>query len=428
MDNRISDKAGHKSVKTGYYLIDDQGREGSEENFVEYENNHLLVQRRDKNNNLLHESRDECEKYICCKHEQLKDTLDLSIDKKKQRSLADELAEGENSLKRKFDCDSCSSDSSDDTSLPHLCINNKKLHCCYCIETENERQYLNLVKKILEKGTERNDRTGTGTIAIFGELLEFDLREDRLPLLTTRKLSFKSIVEELLWFLRGETDSKILEKRGVNIWRDHSTKEVLTERGFADRRTGDLGPVYGFQWRFAGMEYETCETDYETKTRKQGYDQIEYLLTELRNRPHSRRIIMNSWHVCDISKMALPPCHMSFQLYAEGNEISGLLYSRSADVGLGLPFNIASYAILLHILAKKVGRTAKTLKIIIGDAHIYKNHLEQLRALLERDPFPNPTLTIDEETTNFEWKKYQTSHFHLNNYTSHDPIRMVVSV
>lgn len=294
-------------------------------------------------------------------------------------------------------------------------------------DTKNDEQYLRLVAKVLKDGQPRNDRTGTGTLAVFGELLEFDLRDNRVPVINCRRLPFKSIVEELLWFLRGETDSRILEKRGVNIWRDHATRDVLDERGFPHRREGDIGPLYGFQWRFAGLEYTNCEENYAARTG--GHDQIEYILTELRERPHSRRILLSSWNVKDIPKMVLPPCHVSFQLFAEKNfEISGLLYSRSADIGLGLPFNIASYAILLHAIAKKVGRTARSLKVVIGDAHIYNDHVNHMRTLLAREPKASPRLYIDSRSYDKPLHEYNADYFHLFNYHPHDAIHMNVSV
>lgn len=296
-------------------------------------------------------------------------------------------------------------------------------------DTWNDRMYQQLVRKVLKRGEQRDDRTGTGTRALFGELLEFDLRGNRLPLLNCRRLSFKSILEELLWFLRGETDSKILERRGVHIWTEHATRDVLTKRGFPSRREGDIGPLYGFQWRFAGLRYTNCEANYAAQKRTRGYDQIAYILDELTARPHSRRILLNSWNVADIAEMVLPPCHVMFQLFADNaNELSGMLYSRSADIGLGLPFNIASYAILLHAIAKKVGRTAKTLKVIIGDAHIYNDHIDAITEIAAREPRPSPRVYIDSRSFDKPLHEYSTDFFHLFNYHPHEPVRMRVSV
>lgn len=296
-------------------------------------------------------------------------------------------------------------------------------------DTWNDRMYQQLVRKVLKRGEQRDDRTGTGTRALFGELLEFDLRGNRLPLLNCRRLSFKSILEELLWFLRGETDSKILERRGVNIWTEHATRDVLKKRGFPSRREGDIGPLYGFQWRFAGLRYTNCEANYAAQKRTRGYDQIAYILDELTARPHSRRILLNSWNVADIAEMVLPPCHVMFQLFADhDNELSGMLYSRSADIGLGLPFNIASYAILLHAIAKKVGRMAKTLKVIIGDAHIYNDHIDAMTEIAAREPRPSPRVYIDSRSFDKPLHEYSTDFFHLFNYHPHEPVRMRVSV
>lgn len=300
------------------------------------------------------------------------------------------------------------------------------------VKTAGEQQYLELIRKILTKGTPRNDRTGTGTLALFGETLTFDLRNDALPLLTVKQMELRPIVGELLWFLRGGTNSKDLEREGIHIWRANGSREVLDKLNFRDREVGDLGPIYGFQWRYAGIEYKGSDWDYKLENeilgdKRRGYDQIEFLINEIRNNPHSRRIFLSSWNVQDLSAMALPPCHVSLQLFVHGESLSGLLYMRSSDVGLGLPFNIASYAILLHLIAKHTGLRAVELKITIGDTHVYNNHVSGLRKLLERKPYDPPTLIIRDKTVK-DLGEYEIDDFKLYNYRSHERVKLNMSV
>ncbi len=236
------------------------------------------------------------------------------------------------------------------------------------------KQYLNLLDRILAEGVEKEDRTGTGTVSVFGHQMRFNL-EDGFPLLTTKKLHLKSIIYELLWFLKGDTNVKYLQDNGVRIWNE-----------WADDN-GDLGHIYGYQWR--------SWPDY-----KGGHiDQIQQAVDQIRNTPDSRRIIVNAWNVGDIENMNLPPCHMFFQFYVAAGRLSLQMYQRSADTFLGVPFNIASYALLLQMMAQVTGLKPGEFIHTIGDAHIYKNHLEQVRLQLGRTPRPLPKMILNPDVT-----------------------------
>ncbi len=232
------------------------------------------------------------------------------------------------------------------------------------------RQYLDLMRHVLENGAVKGDRTGTGTQSVFGYQMRFDL-EDGFPCLTTKKLHLKSIIHELLWFLKGDTNIKYLNENGVSIWNE-----------WADEK-GDLGPVYGHQWR--SWPTPGGET----------VDQISNLLDQIRNTPDSRRLIVSAWNVADVDHMALPPCHCLFQFYVAEGKLSCQLYQRSADIFLGVPFNIASYALLTMMIAQVTGLKPGEFIHTFGDAHLYSNHLEQTRTQLERTPGPLPTMKIN---------------------------------
>lgn len=252
-----------------------------------------------------------------------------------------------------------------------------------------EHQYLSLVSRAICDGEMRPDRTGTGTLSLFAPQpgLSFSLRNGTLPLLTTKRVFMRGVLEELLWFVAGKTDSKLLTDRGVHIWDGNGSKEFLKSRGLGHRREGDLGPVYGFQWRHFGAEYTDCDADYRGK----GVDQLAEVIDKIKNNPTDRRIIMSAWNPKDLSQMALPPCHMFCQFYvslpsATENsnktgrpELSCHMYQRSCDLGLGVPFNIASYALLTHMVAHVTGCEAKELTLAMGDAHVYRDHVEPLK-------------------------------------------------
>jgi len=263
-----------------------------------------------------------------------------------------------------------------------------------------EWQYLNLLRDILDNGVRRDDRTGTGTLGVFGRQMRFDLSRG-FPLLTTKKLHTRSIFIELLWFLRGETNIAWLKDNGVSIWDEWADAE------------GDLGPVYGKQWRSWAAP------------NGQSIDQIAKLVHGLKTNPNSRRHIVSAWNPADVDDMALPPCHCLFQFFVAGGKLSCQLYQRSADVFLGVPFNIASYALLTHMLAKVVGLEPGDFVHTFGDAHLYLNHLEQAELQLTRAPLPLPTLSVADKDDLFG---FELSDFVLNDYQSWPHIKAAVAV
>ncbi len=263
------------------------------------------------------------------------------------------------------------------------------------------KQYLSLLQRILDEGTVKTDRTGTGTKSIFGHQMRFDLNEG-FPLLTTKKLHLKSIIHELLWFLRGDTNIAYLKANGVSIWDE-----------WADEN-GDLGPVYGQQWR--------SWPDYKGGT----IDQISNVVEMIRHNPDSRRMIVSAWNPAEIEQMALPPCHCLFQFYVADGRLSLQLYQRSADTFLGVPFNIASYALLLLMMAQVTGLKAGEFIHTTGDTHLYLNHLEQARLQLTREPRPLPKMLINPEVSSIFDFKYED--FQLTDYNPHPHIKAAVSV
>lgn len=263
------------------------------------------------------------------------------------------------------------------------------------------RQYLDLLETILEKGEKKEDRTGTGTISRFGHQMRFDLSEG-FPMVTTKKLHLKSIVHELLWFLAGDTNVKYLQENGVRIWNE-----------WADEN-GDLGHIYGYQWR----SWPTPEGKH--------IDQISSVIDSIKNRPDSRRHIVSAWNVGELDKMNLPPCHILFQFYVAGGKLSCQLYQRSADVFLGVPFNIASYALLTLMVAQVTGLQPGDFVHTFGDVHIYSNHIEQVKLQLTREPFPLPQIKINPDVKSiFDFKFHD---FELLNYQAHPHIKGEVAV
>ena len=272
-------------------------------------------------------------------------------------------------------------------------------------------QYLDLLKLILSKGRERSDRTGTGTRSIFGHQMRFDLAEG-FPLLTTKKLHLKSIIHELLWFLSGRTDVAYLQERGVKIWNEWATADQCARFG---RPPGDLGPVYGHQWRnFGGREGHP------------GVDQIQTLLDQIAANPDSRRLIVSGWNPAEAEQVALPPCHTLFQFHVQDGALSCQLYQRSADVFLGVPFNIASYALLTMMIAQSTGLKLGDFVHTFGDVHLYNNHIEQARLQIERDIRPPPTMRINPDRLNLFEFEYED--FTLEGYDPHPHIKARVSV
>ena len=263
------------------------------------------------------------------------------------------------------------------------------------------RQYLDLMRHVLENGTQKTDRTGTGTLSVFGHQMRFDLAEG-FPLVTTKKLHLRSIIHELLWFLNGETNTSYLKENGVSIWDE-----------WADEN-GDLGPIYGYQWR-------------HWPTQGGGeVDQIRQVLQQLKETPDSRRIIVSAWNVGEIPRMKLPPCHAFFQFYVADGKLSCQMYQRSADIFLGVPFNIASYALLTHMFAQQCGYDAGEFIWTGGDCHLYSNHLEQVKEQLSRSTFPLPRLSIKRKPESIF--DYRFEDFEIVGYQSHAHIKAPVAV
>ena len=304
------------------------------------------------------------------------------------------------------------------------------------------RQYHDLLRLVLEEGQPRDDRTGTGTLSIFGAQARFDLRPTGpgFPLLTTKKLHLKSIIYELLWFLRGETNVRWLQEHGVKIWNE-----------WADKETGELGPVYGKQWRhwvkrsrprkpnsesdeptlFDVNEFEVepisaVSTGARLRSGAWGVDQIQEVINQIKNDPTSRRLIVSAWNVADIDSMALPPCHVLFQFYVNDGELSCQLYQRSADLFLGVPFNIASYALLTMMVAQVVDLTPGDFVHTFGDLHLYNNHLDQAREQLTRECRPLPQMKLNPAVKNIHDFKFED--FELVDYNPHPSIKAPIAV
>jgi dihydrofolate reductase/thymidylate synthase len=290
-------------------------------------------------------------------------------------------------------------------------------------EEHEEHQYLRLVKEILTSGALKGDRTGTGTKSVFGRTMRFSLCNGVLPLLTTKRTFWRGVAVELLWFISGKTNAATLKEQGVNIWEGNSSRKYLDSIGLTHREEGDLGPVYGFQWRHFGAEYKTMHDNYDG----QGVDQLLELIETIKRDPNSRRLVLNAWNPPQLKDMALPPCHVMSQFYvsAEG-ELSCQMYQRSADMGLGVPFNIASYALLTRLIAQCCNLRCGELIHVIGDCHVYLNHEEALWEQLKNDPTPFPTLKITSSTTDIDQFRFED--LELLDYNPHKAIKMSMSV
>lgn len=289
-----------------------------------------------------------------------------------------------------------------------------------------EFQYLDLIKEAMEEGTFRGDRTGTGTFSVFGRTMRFNLRHS-FPLLTTKRVFWRGLAEELLWFVAGSTNAKELSDKGIGIWDGNGSREYLDSIGLTDREEMDLGPVYGFQWRHFGAEYKTMHDNYDG----QGVDQLCELVHKIKNNPTDRRLVLTAWNPRALPEMALPPCHMFCQFYVDtaANELSCQMYQRSCDLGLGVPFNIASYSLLTMMVAKVCGLKPGDFVHVLGDAHVYANHVEPLQEQLRNKPKHLPRLEIKETTKNAgDIDGFQYDDFCLHGYTCHKKIAMKMAV
>ncbi|KAF8818014.1 bifunctional dihydrofolate reductase-thymidylate synthase, partial [Cardiosporidium cionae] len=298
-----------------------------------------------------------------------------------------------------------------------------------------ELQYLDCVAEIIQKANKQEDRTGVGTMSLFGKQMRFSLRES-FPLLTTKRVFWKGVVEELLWFIKGSTNAKILSEKGVKIWEKNGSRDYLDSIGLTHREAGDLafssslehsfscfiGPIYGFQWRHFGADYVDMNTDYTDK----GIDQLQDCIHRLKTNPNDRRIILTAWNPSALIHMALPPCHVLCQFYVANGELSCLMFQRSCDMGLGVPFNIASYSLLTCMLAQVCDLKRGDFVYCLGNAHVYLNHIEPLKVQLRRFPRPFPCLKIQPDIKDID--KFQPEHFKLDCYYPYNRIEMDMAV
>ena len=285
-----------------------------------------------------------------------------------------------------------------------------------------EYQYLNLIHDIIEQNHEQTGRNGS-TFSIFGAGMVFSLEQGTVPILTTKKMAWKTCLKELLWFVQGKTDNRILQEAGVHIWDDNASPEFMESRGLAHYAAGDLGPIYGHQWRHFNAAYENHSTDYSGK----GIDQLAEIIRCLKHPTErfSRRLIMSAWNPCQLDEMALPPCHILCQFNVDNqNRLSCALYQRSGDVGLGVPFNIASYSFLTHLLAKHCGLVAHEFVYHLGNAHIYDDHIDVMKTQLLRRPFEFPRVEIS--VLRDDINDYTFSDFRVLNYQSYDSLKMTM--
>lgn len=281
-----------------------------------------------------------------------------------------------------------------------------------------EQNYLNLLDRVISEGNKRDDRTGVGTKSIFGTTLKFSLENNQVPILTTKKMFLKGIIEELLFFLRGESDTKILESKGVNIWKGNTSKEFLNNRGLSYLDEGNMGKMYGKQWR-----------DWGGTENKKGIDQIKNVIDLINNDPDSRRIMVSSLNVGELDEMVLHPCHPFFQFYVNDDYLSCCFFMRSVDLFLGFPFNLASYSILTHIIAKVTNKIPKDITFFAGDSHVYLSHLKQVETQTNRIPFDFPNIKINKELNNIEdIEKLKFDDFEILNYKYHKRIKAIMSI
>ena len=295
------------------------------------------------------------------------------------------------------------------------------------IVNKEEEQYLNLIKEILDRGTWEEGRNGR-TKSIFGHSMRFSLANSKIPILTTKKTAWKTCLKELLWFIRGETDNKLLQDQGVHIWDGNSTREFLDSRGLTHYREGLIGPGYGFQWRNFNGNYNST-TGRLLDGGSSGVDQLQQIIDALKDPKQrtSRRLIMTAWNPCQLNETALPPCHIfcQFNVY-NGNQLSCAMYQRSNDEACGTSFNIASYSFLTHLLAKHCGLEAHEFIYFKGNCHIYEEHIDGLKLQITRQPFEFPTISIKQVRENIN--DYSVDDFEIHNYQHHEPIKFQMVV
>jgi thymidylate synthase len=286
-------------------------------------------------------------------------------------------------------------------------------------DIHDEYQYLNLIKDIIEHGTMINSRNGNAQ-TIFGSAMHFNLSNNTIPILTTKKVAWKTCAKELFWFLKGSTNNQELKNQNVRIWDANASRDFLDSRNLQHLEENDLGPVYGHQWRHFNAPYHDCNTDYAGK----GIDQIDYIINCLKDpeNRYSRRLVISAWNPQQLDEMALPPCHILAQFNVIGNKLSCSLYQRSGDVGLGVPFNIASYSFLTHIIAKHCNLEASEFIYYLGNSHIYDDHIENLREQATRIPYKFPTIHIKNKYDSIE--EYSINDIELSDYNSHTSIKM----
>jgi thymidylate synthase len=318
-----------------------------------------------------------------------------------------------------------------DISFNDLHKNNVSDNIFYNItnHSHEEYQYLNLIENIIENGHWEEGRNGK-TKSIFGSSLRFSLKDGKIPILTTKKTAWKTCLKELLWFIRGETDVKLLQHQGVHIWDANTSREFLDSRGLHLYPEGMIGPGYGYQWRHFGASYNCFSGKPLTDDHPfNGLDQLQQIITDLKNPETrtSRRLIMTAWNPKQLNQMALPPCHILCQFNVhDGNKLSCALYQRSCDIFLGIPFNIASYSMLTHLLAKHCGLEAYEFIHFMGNSHLYENAIDACKLQVQREPYPFPTVSIKQIRENIS--EYQLDDFEVHNYISHEQIKVEMVV
>lgn len=284
-----------------------------------------------------------------------------------------------------------------------------------------ENQYINLIYDILNENTEFVGRNGN-TKAIFGSAMHFSLQENSVPFLTSKKLAWKTCLKELLWFISGNTSNKTLKEQNVHIWDANGSREFLDSRNLINREVDDLGPIYGFQWRHFNAEYDNANTNYD----KKGIDQLQEIIDNLKNENtrYSRRLILTAWNPCQLNEMALPPCHILCQFNVINNKLSCALYQRSGDVGLGVPFNIASYSLLTHLMAHHCNLDVGDFIYYLGNSHIYEEHIQSLREQLNNSLYKFPKLNIKNKYENINDYKFED--FEIIDYKCNESIKMIM--